>query len=252
MIRRIAVALALLAGLAGIVVAGGVLGFWLYSRLIFGFTITDQPALLKLPPTFNADVEATNTVTIKLDGLIDATVPFKQTLNLPVTGDYDADISLDTIVPISFTIVYKGLIPVDTFASIRGTTDFLYQNVKRLRNVPFSARVPLKFEQPVSFTVPVNSKLHLIYKGPLHMNLDQTIAAPVDTVLHTRIKAVREITTPILTHFGLRVHVPDETLTPVILKHSDLRMRLDTLRLARTPDPSVPQRAPVAPGEASP
>ena len=243
MIRSVLLSVVMLAGLVGVIVAGGTLGFWLYSRVIFGFTLHDQPALLQLPPQFVGDVEATNKVTIALNGFIDATVPFKQTLSLPVVGDYDADIALDTVVPLKFTIVYKGLIPVDTFADIKGVTDFLYQNVKRLRNVAFAAKVPLKFEQPVSFVVPIDAKVRLVYRGPIHLNLDQTIAAPVDTVLRTRIKAVREITTPILAHFGLRVHVPQDEPTPVILSHADLRMRLDTLRLVQTPDPSRPTRA---------
>jgi hypothetical protein len=240
-IRRLLLWLLTLGGLAAVLVLGVALGFFIYTRLIFGFTLKDQPAMLKLPPSFDGNVRATNKVTIQLNGYIDATVPFKQTLNLPVEGAYDADIVLDTIVPVQFTIVYKGLIPVDTIADIHGRTDFLYQNVKRLRNVAFAAKIPLKFEQPVSFTVPINSQLHIVYHGPLHMNLKQTIAAPVDTVLHTRIKAVREITTPILARFGLRVRPPAEPI-PVILTHADLRMRLDSLRLVQTADPSRPTR----------
>jgi hypothetical protein len=240
-IRRLFLGLLTLGGLAVVLVGGVALGFFIYARLIFGFSLKDQPALIKLPPSFNASVKATNNVTIQLNGFIDATVPFKQTLQLPVEGDYDTDIVLDTVVPLQFTIVYKGLIPVDTIADIHGRTDFLYQNVKRLRNVAFAAKIPLKFEQPVSFTVPVNTKLHLVYRGPLRLKLNQTIAAPVDTVLHTRIKAVREITTPILARFDLRVHAPTDPI-PAFLTRSDLRLRLDSLRLSKTDDPNKPTR----------
>lgn len=233
--------------LAGLVVAGGVavaagfLGFWIYSYLVVGLTIRDQPGLITLPPSFTAQATATNDVTIKLDGYIDAVVPFKQTLDLPVEGDYTADIVLDTVVPLRFTIEYNGVIPVDTFADIKGRTDFVYQNVKRLRNVAFGGRVPLQFEQPVKFVVPIDTQLRVLYRGPLHLSLNQTIKAPVDTVLRTRIKAQREVTTPILARFGLDVTSPKDPF-PVIIQHADLKLEVDTLRLSKTADPSQPQR----------
>lgn len=240
-----------LAGLlvgGGVLVAGGLLGFWIYSNLVVGLTIRDQPGMITLPPKFTAQATATNNVTIKLDGYIDAIVPFKQTLDLPVEGDYVADINLDTVVPVKFTIEYSGVIPVDTFADIQGRTDFLYQNVKRLRNVAFAGRVPLQFEQPVKFVVPIDTKLRVKFKGPLGLKLNQTIKAPVDTVLNTRIRAQREVTTPILAKFGLDVTSPKEPF-PVIIQHADLKLEVDTLRLSKAPDPSQPQRKPPPAGE---
>lgn len=247
----------LLKWLAGLVVAGGVLvaagivGFWVYSYLVVGLTITDQPGLITLPPKFFANARATNDVTIKLDGYIDAIVPFKQTLDLPIEGDYTADIHLDAVVPVKFTIEYSGVIPVDTFADIEGRTDFVYQNIKRLRNVAFKGRVPLQFEQPVKFVVPIDTSLRVQYRGPLRLKLNQTIKAPVDTVLKTRIRAQREVTTPILAKFGLDVTSPTEPF-PVIIQHADLRLEVDTLRLSKAPDPSLPQRRNAPAGEPAP
>lgn len=239
--KRLLIALA--GGLAagGLLVGAGLLGFWVYSWLVVGLTLTDQPGLVTLPPKFVAQARATNDVTIKLDGFIDAIVPFKQTLDLPIEGDYTADINLDTVVPLRFTIEYSGVIPVDTFADIQGRTDFVYQNVKRLRNVAFAGRVPLQFEQPVKFVVPIDTQLRVKFRGPIGLKLNQTIKAPVDTVLHTRIKAQREVTTPILARFGLDVTSPTQPI-PVIIQHSDLRLEVDTLRLSKAADPSQPQR----------
>ena len=238
---------ALIAG-GGVLVAGGLLGFWIYSNLVVGLTLTDQPGMITLPPKFTANARATNDVTIKLDGYIDAVVPFRQTLDLPVEGDYVADINLDAVVPVKFTIEYSGVIPVDTFADIKGRTDFLYQNVKRLRNVAFGGRVTLQFEQPVRFVVPIDTSLRVQYRGPLRLSLNQTIKAPVDTVLHTRIRAQREVTTPILAKFGLDVTSPKEAI-PVIIQHADLKLEADTLRLSKAPDPSQPQRKTPPAGE---
>ncbi len=234
-------AVALLAA-TGLAVAAGLLGFWIYANLVVGLTITDQPGKVLLPPHFIAHATATNDVTIKLDGYIDAIVPFKQTLDLPIEGDYTADINLDTVVPLKFTIEYSGLIPVDTFADIEGRTDFVYQNVKRLRNVAFKGRVPLQFEQPVKFVVPIDTTLRVKFRGPIGLKLNQTIKAPVDTVLKTRILAQREVTTPILARFGLDVTSPSEPI-PVIIKRSDLRLEVDTLRLQQAPDIKQPQRS---------
>lgn len=231
-------------GATVLAVAGAALGFWIYARLIFGFTLTDQPGFVKFPPTTPVTAAATNKIKIQLNGYIDAKVPFKQTLSLPLHGRYDTDARFDIVVPVSFTIQYRGAIPVNTMATIHGVTDFNYQKVKRLRNVAFTAQIPLKFEQPIALTVPVNAKLHLVYHGPLGVRFNQTVSAPVDTVLNTRLKAVREITTPILARFGLRVRWPDEPV-PVIVKHADLRLKLNTLRLQRTAGDS-PSAAPAA------
>lgn len=225
-----------------LVIVGGVFGFWLYAHLILRLTLTDQPGHVLLPPTARVSAEATNRITIQLNGYIDAIVPFKQTLSLPIKGDYDTEVKLDAWVPIKMVIKYRGVVPVDTFADIEGTTDFTYQNLKRLRNVKFRAKVPLKFEQPVSFTVPVDTRIRFVYQGPLRLALDQTITAPVDTVLHTRLKAVREITTPILARFDMNVRFPREPV-PVIVKHADLGLRINGLRLERMPAPAP---APVA------
>lgn len=220
-------------GAAALAVAGGALGFWIYAHLIFGFTLSDQPGMVQFPPTTMVSASASNKIAIKLNGYIDAKVPFKQTLSLPLNGRYDTDARFDIVVPVSFTIQYRGAIPVNSMATIHGVTDFNYQKVKRLRNVSFSAQIPLKFEQPIALTVPVNAKLHLVYHGPLGVRFNQTVSAPVDTTLNTRLLAVRDITTPILARFGLNVRWPDHPI-PVIVKHADLRLKLNTLRLEKT------------------
>ncbi|WP_293375045.1 hypothetical protein [Nevskia sp.] len=239
--KRLLKWLAGLIGGAGLLIAFGFVGLWVYAYLVVGLTIGNQPAMITLPPKFVAQAQATNEVTINLDGYIDATVPFKQTLDLPIEGDYTADIDLDTQVPLKFTIEYSGVIPVDTFADIKGRTDFVYQNVKRLRNVAFAGRVPLQFEQPVKFVVPIDTTLRVKFRGPIGLKLNQTIKAPVDTVLQTRIKAQREVTTPILAKFGLDVTAPTEAI-PVIIQHADLKLPVNTLRLQQAADPSQPQR----------
>lgn len=226
-----------------IVVGGGILGLWIYARLILGLTITDVPGMLIAPPQMIVNAEATNPITITLNGYIDATVPFKQRLDLPLKGTYNTVAKFDTDVPVKFTIDYRGVVPVDTYADIEGTTDFTYQNVKRLRNVKFKARLPLRFEQPVHFVVPVNTRLRLVYDGPLRMAVNQTVSGPVDTVLKTRLKAVKDITTPILARFQMRVYPPQEPM-PFIIKHSDLQLRLEGLRLEKMP--GQPAAAPAA------
>lgn len=229
----------------GLVVGGSALGVWLYANLLFGLTISDQPGTVLFPRETVASAMAGDKITIQLNGMIEAKVPFKQTLDLPLKGTYDTDASFDTEVPVEFTITYKGAIPVDSMAVIKGVTDFNYQKVKRLRNVEFTARIPLKFEQPVLLVVPVKAKLRLKYKGPLKLALDQTIKAPVDTILNTRLKAVEDITTPILSRFGMRVYWPD-TPVPVKIVRTDIYQILNTLRLEKSapPDP-LPVREPV-------
>ncbi len=233
--------LAILLLLAALVCGGGLLGFWLYANLIFGISIKDQPGEVLFPREMTVQAEATNNIKIALNGYIDAEVPLQQTLSLPLEGVYDADVALDTWIPVRFTVNYRGVIPVNSMATIEGRTDINYQAVKRLRNLKFTAQVPLQFEQPVVFSVPVETKIRFKYRGPLRLALKQTVQAPVDTVLKTRLKAVRDIETPILARFGLRMR-PPQTPVPVIIQNADLRLGLDTLRLERTPDRQLPQR----------
>lgn len=222
--------LLLAGGAAVLVVVGGVIGMWLYVHLIFGLSLHNQPGLVRFPPTTHAFAMAKNKIKIALNGYIEAAVPFKQTLELPLHGNYDTDIRFDFVAPVEFTIRYRGVMPVNSMATIHGVTDFNYQKVKRLRNVAFTAQIPLKFEQPIALTVPVKAKLHLVYHGPLKVDFDQTVTATVDTVLHTRLLATRDITTPILARFGLNVHWPAAAI-PIIIQNADLHLRLNTLRL---------------------
>ncbi|MGH8460251.1 MAG: hypothetical protein ACRESS_01460 [Stenotrophobium sp.] len=224
--------LSLGAGALVLIVVGAMIGFWLYAHLIIGLTLTDQPGMVLFPQSTNANAMAQNKIKIHMNGIIDATVPFKQVLSLPLHGHYKTIASFDTSVPVEFTIVYKGVIPVNSIATIHGITDFNYEKVKRLRNVPFSAQIPLHFEQPVTLTVPVKANLHLVYHGPLGMFVNQTVSAPVDTVLRPHLRVNQDITTPILARFGLKVYWP-RTPVPVIIKRADLHLQLDTLRLER-------------------
>jgi hypothetical protein len=219
-------------------------GLWVYVHLVAGLTLSNQPGVMRLPSSFKVIAEATNSIAIRLNGFIDAEVPLQQTLKLPVIGRYDADVVLDTEIPIAFTVVYKGVIPVDTMADVRGTTDFTYQKVKRLRNVAFAVKLPLQFEQPVSFKVPVNTKLRFKYKGRLQLALNQVIEAPVDTVLKTRLNVNRTVNTPVLARFGMLVS-PAPVPVPVVVQRADLRLALGTLKLQRSarPDPAAPEEA---------
>lgn len=230
-------ALAIVAVFALLIAGGGRAGFWIYEHLIFGLDLREQPALVRFPPETRVEAEGKNRIRIGLDGNIQAEVPFRQTLQLPLHGSYNTNIRIDTVAPIQFTITYRGVIPIDTMATIHGVTDFNYQKVKRLRNVAFTAQIPLKFEQPIALTVPVTANLRLVYSGPLGVVFDQTVSAPVDTTLHTSLKARREISTPILARFGLKVQWP-QTPIPVIITKADLGMELNTLRLEKAPRPA--------------
>lgn len=239
MLRLLAWVVALLL----IVAVGARVGLWLFFHVILGLGLHDQPTMVQFPPTTFTTAVARNKVRIKLDGYIDAIVPFKQELSLPLVGHYDSEAKFVADIPVAFTINYRGAIPVNSMATIHGVTDFTYQKVKRLRNVAFTAEIPLKFEQPVTLTVPVKATLHIAFQGPLGVDFNQTIVAPVDTVLKTRLLAVREIETPILARFGLNVHWPDHPI-PVIIADAPLRMKVSTLRLEKAGAPGDPPAAP--------
>ena len=62
------------------------------------------------------------------------------------------------------------------------------------------------------------------------MRFNQTVSAPMNTVLKTHLMVNREVSTPILASFGMRLHSPDEPV-PIIVKKSDIKLSLGSLVL---------------------
>ncbi len=222
-----------------IVLVGGVIGFLFYVHIFLGLTLTDQPGQIRFPPEMTAKVTATRPLAIQLKGIIDAQVPFKQTVQLPLHGTYQANLVLNTHVPLQFVIHYQGVVPIHAKTVVHTTTDLVVHSAL-LPKFPLTLPIPLDFKQPVTLTVPVNTQLHLIYRGPISVTFNQTIAAPIDTVLHTHLKVDREVQAPILASFGLKVY-PPQTPQSLIVKHADLRLPLGGLRFERERD--VPDAA---------
>ncbi|WP_410210830.1 hypothetical protein [Aquirhabdus sp.] len=216
-----------------IIVIGLFLGFQLYTHILAGLTLSDQPGFLQLPKSITGTASATNDIAIKLKGRIDAEVPVKQDLQLPLHGVYQANISLDTHVPLRFTINYKGDVDVHAYADIVGTTELVTQRHWYLPTFPLKARVPLDFKLPISLSVPVDTQIRFVYNGPLTLKLNQTLTSPIDTVLRTYLMVDRNVSTPILASFGMRFY-PPQTPLPVLVKYADLKLPLSSLRIQRT------------------
>lgn len=212
-----------------LVLLGGVLGFLLYTHLALGIPLRDQAGLLRLPPVMQVRAKATNTVAIRLNGMIDATVPFKQTVQLPLNDSYPAQMVLDTVVPLRFTIHYQGRIPIHAEADVEGTTDLVLHR-RFLPKFHLHTKVPLDFEVPVSLSVPVDTPLHLVYRGPIRFAINQTLNVPMDTELRTRFRVDRDVQAPILASFGLRVEPPAAPV-PIVVRQADLKLSLSGLHV---------------------
>lgn len=219
------------AGLLLLVLIGGVAGFLLYTRLILGIGLRNQPALLQLPPEIMVNARATHKLPIRLRGTLDAAVPIRQTIALPLAGTYAADVVMDAKVPLRFNIRYQGQVPVRAYADVNGTTDLVFKSVL-IPKFKLKVRVPLDFILPVKLDIPVDTELAVNYRGPVQLTLDQTVAVPVDTVLHTRLKLDRDVEAPILANFNMRVRPPAAPLSVRVLK-ADLGVALRGLRLER-------------------
>ena len=238
----------LLVGGAGVIVVGAFVGYFLFTNLIIGLSLRDVRGTVHFPPEFKAVATVTNSLDIVMDGVIEAQVPFKQTLNLPLKGRYSADVEISSPVPVKFDVVYDGTIPVDTIADITARADFNFQDVKTMRELEFTAKLPMKMSLPVKLLAPVDTIIDFTYKGPLVMGLDQTIQADVDTTLITRLKVNQKMTAPVTADIPLTIYSPNPV--KVIISEADIKFNLDTLRLEVADDTDQPERveSPWGPG----
>lgn len=214
-----------------LIVLGGGLGFFAYTRLALGLHLRQQAVLLGLPASISAEVRTLSPARVGLQGEVSARIPLRQTFMVPLRGSYEADVAFDAEVPLKTVIHYRGTVPVATTASLAGSTGLVLDK-SWLPKFPLRAQVPLRFDIPVNLAVPVDTRIRLAYRGPLRFSLDQRLAVPVDTVLRSRFPLAREAEAPVRTAFRLRA-VPPASV-PVIIEDAKLELPLAGVRLQRS------------------
>ena len=221
-------------GVVGVIVIGGLLGYWAFMHVAVRLLLTDQPLTIQLPPQADIVMRTDHKIDVLMKGTIYAQVPLVQTLDLPVKGTYDTIVDIDTKVPLETVITYEGIIPVDSIAEIEAKAPVNFQNVKKFKNLHFKAKLPLKLRLPVKLVVPVKQDIPLKYHGPLRIKIDHVIKAPVNTTLKTALKVNQQFSIPITTSVPMRLALPQHPVKATIVE-SDLNLDLATLRLERKP-----------------
>jgi hypothetical protein len=222
-------------GLVGLVIVGGLLGYWVFMNIAARLVLSDQPMTIRLPEQADIVLSSQNKIDVLMKGTIYAQVPLKQTLDLPINGDYRTEVEIDTQVPLETIITYEGIIPIDTMADIEAKAPASFQNVKKFKNLHFKAKLPMKMQLPVKLVVPVKQIIPLRYRGPLLVRIDHVIRTPVDTVLKTALNVNQEFSVPITSSLPVRLDLPQSPVKSTIV-HSDLNLDLSTLRLERKPE----------------
>lgn len=211
-----------------VIAAGLAIGYLLYTRIVVGISLTDQPAKLLLPKQLLVRAEATQKAAITLQGDLDVAVPFKNDgLELPLYGDYSSMLSLDTEVPLRMTIDYQAEIPVKTEIDLEGDSGIVY---KWLPHLPLRGKIPLELKVPVNFSIPVDTKIRFKYEGPVDIAFHQTLRPPVNTVLHTRLTLNKDIDAPITSKMDAMLYPHDRSLD-VKLINTELSLPLEDLKL---------------------
>ncbi|MGH8516032.1 MAG: hypothetical protein ACREUE_01095, partial [Panacagrimonas sp.] len=146
-------------GVIGVIIVGGMLGYWAFMNVAARLLISDQPLTIQLPPQSDIVMRTDHKIDVLMKGTIYAQVPLKQTLDLPVNGTYDTIVDIDTQVPLDTVITYEGVIPVDSMADIEAKAPVNFQNVKKYKNLHFKAKLPLKMRLPVKLVVPVKQMI---------------------------------------------------------------------------------------------
>lgn len=192
---------------------GSMLGFWLYGQFALGVNLVNQHGWMQLPKNMQANVAATNTFAIHMDGDVSFKAPIKQDMNIDLLGNYPANIKLDTNVPLEFNLSYQGEVAVDTFTDVETTTALVAPHLPKL---PLTLRIPLKFKVPINMNVPVKTNLRFVYDGPVRIGLNQRINLPIDMILDSKIPIDREVNVPLLTSFNVELDTGSKPV-PVIL-----------------------------------
>ena len=219
-------------GVIGIVMVGGLIGYWAFMNVAARLMLSDQPLTIQLPPQADITMRTTNNIDVLMKGVITAQVPLVQTLNLPVKGTYNTIIDLDTVVPLETVITYEGVIPIDTMADIEAKAPVNFQNVKKYKNLHFKAKLPMKLSLPIKLVVPVKQNIKLKYKGPLRVSIDHVIRAPVGTTLNTSLNVNQQFNIPITSSLPLALNLPQHPVKATIVD-ADLNLDISTLRLQR-------------------
>jgi hypothetical protein len=202
-----------------LLLSGSMLGFWLYGQFALRLNLVNQQGVIQLPQQIDANVAATNTFTIRMNGDVHFKAPIQQRINVDLQGNYPANIKLDTDVPIAFNLNYQGTVAVDTFTDVETTTALVAPHFPKL---PLKIRIPLKFNVPMNMNVPVKTKMRFVYDGPVHIGLNQQIQIPLDMLLDSKIAIDREVHVPLLTSFNVQLY-PDQQSIPVRL-NSQMRV----------------------------
>lgn len=223
------------------IVLGGCVGFWLFSNLWFQLSVNNQPMAIQLTGPLPVTAKVTNVLDILLDGQLHAKVPFDQDLTVPFDGKYPLDISLDTHVPVNFAVDYDGVIHVNTQATIQANTTLDFKTIKDLRHLHVKTTIPLKFDLPVHLHIPVHDNLHFKYNGPVVAEIHQDVPTHVDTILDVSLPVDQTVSAPVTRSFGMLLHLPHKPLRAT-MNHADLKLGLDSLRLEKAKDNSIPKR----------
>ncbi|MGQ0530376.1 MAG: hypothetical protein ACT4PG_11315 [Panacagrimonas sp.] len=223
---------ALSLGVVGIVIVGGLFGYWAFMNVAARLVLSDQPLSIQLPPQADITMRTTQNIDVLMKGVITAQVPLVQTLDLPVKGTYNTLIDLDTMVPLETVITYEGVIPIDTMADIEARAPVNFQNVKKYKNLHFKAKLPMKLSLPVKLVVPVKQNIKLKYKGPLRVAINHVIRAPVGTTLNTALNVNQQFNIPITSSLPLKLDLPQHPVKATIVD-ADLNLDISTLRLER-------------------
>lgn len=198
---------------AVLVMLGSMLGFWLYGQFALKLNLVDQKGWMQLPEHIDANVAATNTFAIKMDGDVSFQAPIKQDMNIVLQGNYPANIKLDTNIPIQFDLNYQGMVEIDSYTDVETTTAIVAPYLPKL---PLTIRIPLKFNVPLNLNLPVKTNLRFVYDGPVRIGLNQNLNLPIDMIIDSKIPIDREVNVPLLTSFNVQIQT-DSKPVPVIL-----------------------------------
>ena len=227
--------------LAGVLVAGALIGYWVVLHVLAGLTLSEQKLTLRLPETMDVTAKVHKPLAIGMNGMISAVVPINNDVVIPFRGDFDLDVVLKAQIPVQFEIVYQGYLPIDSMANIVATTDFNFQSVKNLQNLSFRARLPMKMRLPVTLRVPVKQTITLDYHGPLKVHANQDLKSHLVSTIPARLRVDQTIVTPVLGSIQLHAELPRDPIK-LVINHADLRLRLDGARFGVTSNPDQPKR----------
>lgn len=229
--------------LAGAIIGGALVAFWVFKNVDARLLLSDQPAQITIDEKVKVTARALENLNIRLDDTIRTQVPVDQMLSVAIKEKLNVIASFDGAVPIKMDVKVRDQIQLDQVIDLNAVleAELLGDKIK----LPVRGKVPVKALVPVALDIPVDQMVRLKFEAPVGVWLKQDLTVPLKTVIDAAIPIQADLSVPVKSDIPAEAEFSRDPISATIVE-ADLRLPLRTLRLEKKPDGQTTGAAPAA------